>query len=947
MFDPSPRPRVFGLPPGADFPKALVEGLLGRLSGESPDALARVQLIVNTRRMARRIRRLFDEGGPALLPRIQLLSDLEEGAGAERPPAPVPPLRRRLELVQLVSSLLDAEPELAPRSSLYDLADSLVGLMDEMHGEGVNPEVLARLDVSDQSGHWARAQRFLMIVQRYFGDNAEAPDAEARHRLIVENMVERWQATPPSHPVIIAGSTGSRGATALLMEAIARLPQGAVILPGFDFAMPGEVWQKLDETMVAEDHPQFRFRSLMRALEMSAQEIRLWQNDPGPDTARNRLVSLALRPAPVTDQWLSEGPELQGIAQATAPMTLLQAPGQREEALAIAMRLRQSVEEGQVAALITPDRVLTRQVTAALDRWGITPDDSAGTPLQLTPPGRFLRHVADLFLRPLTAEMLLSLLKHPLTHSGEARNLHLLRTRDLELHLRRHGPPFPDADSLRRWAQELPDETRAWAEWLAQNVAGQDNPGVMRLEERVEHHLSLATAIAAGPAGGDAGELWQQKTGREASRVMKEIASEAPYGGQMSAADYADLLGAILSRSELREIENAHPQVLIWGTLEARVQGAELLILGGLNEGSWPEAPSADPWLNRTLRHEAGLLLPDRKIGLAAHDFQIGRGCAEVWLTRSVRSSDAETVPSRWLNRIMNLMKGLPEQGGSAALQAMQARGDAWLVRVKQLEEPGWTQPARRPSPCPPVSTRPGKLSVTEIKRLIRDPYAIYARHVLRLRPLDPLDRPPDALLRGIIVHEVLEDFVRQAVADRSNLNSQVLMAKTQEVLQKSAPWAAIRELWAARMARSADWFLQSEFARLAIAEPVGFELAASARLSGLDFELTAQADRIDRDRDGVLHIYDYKTGSVPTVKQQKHFDKQLLLEAALAEQGAFSGLDPAQVARAVYIGLGAKPSELEAPLEDQPPGQVWAEFTALIGAYFDKNQGSRRGGRC
>ncbi|HBB82406.1 MAG TPA: hypothetical protein DC031_03815, partial [Sulfitobacter sp.] len=78
-----------------------------------------------------------------------------------------------------------------------------------------------------------------------------------------------WQDAPPQHPVILAGSTGSRGTTALLMEAVARLPQGAIILPGFDFEMPTAVWNELDQALLAEDHPQYRFRKLMNMLGVS------------------------------------------------------------------------------------------------------------------------------------------------------------------------------------------------------------------------------------------------------------------------------------------------------------------------------------------------------------------------------------------------------------------------------------------------------------------------------------------------------------------------------------------------------------------------------------------------------------------------------------------------------------------------------------------------------
>ena len=447
MFEPTRSPRFFGVPVGVDFPQAVVQGLRERFQNEPPEALGKVELYVNTRRMQRRIRAIFDAGPAGFVPNIRLITDLSDNLCLSHIPPAVPPLRRRLELVQLISRLLDADPTLAPRSSLYDLADSLMKLSDEMQGEGVAPHVIRELDVSDQSGHWERALTFINIVQDFFKDRHTAPDREARQRLVIEELGKVWVDSPPQHPVIVAGSTGSRGATALFMQMVAKLPQGAVVLPGFDFAMPEAAWNDLSDALTAEDHPQFRFRRLLDDAGLPMSAVQEWSDDAPNCEPRNQLVSLALRPAPVTDQWLQEGPALPNISTACQDITLIEASTPRQEALTIAFRLRQAAEDGQTAALVTPDRTLTRQVSAALLRWNIIPDDSAGTPLSLTPAGRLLRHVAGMMGEDLTAESLLVALKHPLTH-GDERGQHLLWTQELELELRKNGPPFPDRTAL-------------------------------------------------------------------------------------------------------------------------------------------------------------------------------------------------------------------------------------------------------------------------------------------------------------------------------------------------------------------------------------------------------------------------------------------------------------------------------------------------------------------
>jgi double-strand break repair protein AddB len=949
MFDPTGTPRVYGLPSGVDFPKALIDGVLDRCKNRPPEFLASVEIYVNTRRMQRRIREIFDAGPARLLPRVRLITDLGQTAALTGLPPAVPKLQRRLELAQLVAKLVDRQPDLAPRASVYDLADSLAGLMDEMQSEGVPPEVIETLDISDQSGHWERALRFVKLTQAYFGETAnEHPDSEARQRLVVERLTAKLVSNPPQNPIIIAGSTGSRGATHMLMQAVAKLPQGALVLPGFDFDLPDHVWAAMDDAMSAADHPQFRFRVLQNSLGIDSNDIAEWAKTTPPSAARNRLVSLALRPAPVTDQWMAEGPKLTDLQAACENITLVQAPSARIEALTIALKLRQAAETGQTAALITPDRTLTRQVTAALDQWGIEPDDSAGLPLPMSAPGRFLLHIAGLFGQVLTSETLLALLKHPLTHSGDAgRGDHLRWTRDLELHIRRNGPPFPTKHSLTAWANAQTDDgRREWAAWLGNLLDGLETVTARPLTDHLEHHIALASALAAGPADTGSGELWEKPAGQKALEQVGELQRSAGHGGVLAPFDYNNLFRNLLNQAEVHDPTRPHPNIMIWGTLEARVQGAGLVILGGLNDGIWPGTPNPDPWMNRAMRQKAGLLLPERQIGLSAHDFQQAIGAKDVWLTRAVRDAEAQTVPSRWLNRLTNLLDGLKETGGSEALEAMQTRGKKWLDMVAEMERISVSiPPENRPSPIPPTAAQPKSLSVTGITKLIRDPYAVYAGKVLRLYPLDPIRQQPDAPVAGTVVHKILERFIEERTYETRDQAKARLMQITDEVLASDAPWPAARRVWRAKLARVADWFLQGEEDRAKLAKVFKLEQTGAAKLGTLDFILTARADRLDRSDNGQTYIYDYKTGKPPTEKQQIEFDKQLLLTAAMVERAGFKGLADTRVGGASFIGLGASPEVVPAPLDKTDLNTIWAELETLITAYTAGKKGytSRR----
>lgn len=946
MFEPSKTPRLFALPPGVDFPREVTSGLRTRMAGHPPEALARASLFVNTRRMQRRLSELFDEGPGLLLPRIRLVTDLGlDAAFADLPPA-VSPLRRRLELAELVARLLDTQPDLAPRSAIYDLADSLAALMDEMQGEGVSPDAIRALDVSDISGHWQRSLTFLEAVETFFGKSSDSPpDIEARQRLVVDRLVERWGAAPPPEPILIAGSTGSRGATQALMRTVARLPQGAVILPGFDFDMPPYVWATLfdaaeEGTLGTEDHPQFRFVRLMKALGVTPDQVRPWSAAQPPSPRRNAFVSLALRPAPITDQWQTEGPSFAGIDTVTNEMTLIEAPSPRAEASAIALILRKAAEDGVEAALITPDRRLTRQVTAALDRWRIEPDDSAGRPLPLSPPGRLLRHVAELTGATVTGPDLLALLKHPLTNTGsDARGEHLRLTRDLEIEALRDGMPYPTPEALTAWGTKQDDRSE-WVAWLRRVLTALTDTGSRPLTDHVAHTLSVAELLAAGPSGEGSGELWEKPAGHEARRITDELTREAPYGGNFTPADYRDLFVSVLNRGEVRDPVQPHPRIRIWGTLEARVQGVGLVILAGLNEGSWPETPPPDPWMNRKMRAEAGLLLPERRIGLSAHDFQQAIAAETVVLSRAIRDDESQTVPSRWVNRLTNLMQGMSNDG-AAALKAMRTRGDAWLRLAATMDATERVPPAPRPSPQPPLAARPHQLSVTQITKLVRDPYAIYADKVLGLRPLRPLNQSPDAPLRGTILHRVLERFVDETPAGEAGDAARArLMQIANEVLEADAPWPAARVLWLAKLGRIADRFLADETERQTRATPLALEAKGQLAFDALDFTLTGTADRIDKDATGALYIYDYKTGKIPTRAERDHIDKQLYLEAVMARSGAFFDIPASPVAEVAYIGLGANPAFERIQIGDAEITSTKNEFVDLIAKYRRRTQG-------
>ncbi|MEM9393832.1 MAG: double-strand break repair protein AddB [Pseudomonadota bacterium] len=935
LFPERDTARVFGIPVGVDFSSELVSGLASRLENQSPEALGRVEVIVNTTRMRRRIRALYTERGAGFLPRVRLLNELGPPRRSHLPSR----LSRKLELSQLIRGLLEQEKDLAPKSAVFDLADSLLRLLDEVEGEGITLETLHALDVGHLSAHWSRALKFIGIIAPFLtGPDGAGP--EGRQRAEILNLISDWAISPPEHPIILAGSTGSRGTTALLMDAIAQLPQGAVILPGFDFDQPGTVWQALDNALTGEDHPQFRFAKLMHRLALKPQDIERWTGSKPGVLARNTLVSLALRPAPVTDQWLREGPQLEGLSDACADLTLVEAPSERLEAQAIALCLRNAVAAGKTTALITPDRFLSRRVAAMLDRWRLIPDDSAGRPLNLSPPGRLLRQVARDMGEKLPADRLMALLKHPLTQSTpEKRGMHLLLTRDLELHLRRKTIAQPNPEMLESWAKARPEpEAADWGAWLANfvlQIAACRSADLTELEAR---HRALTELLCRGIAPEGSGALWDLAAGAEALRVMDQLSGAASSGGTLTLREYAALLDNTLAEGVVRDPVRAHPGIMIWGTLEARVQTVDLAILGGLNDGIWPPLPAADPWMNRVMRAEAGLLLPERQIGLSAHDFQQAIGTPEVVLSRAIRGGEAETVPSRWLNRLTNLLNGLSPESCDQ-LDQMRSRGAALLSEAQRLDLPTERRsPASRPAPRPPKADRPSELPVTAIEALVRDPYAVYARHILRLRALPMLGQAPDARDRGSLFHKIMEDFVPGALRHTHALTPDSLLSVTDAVISKAGYAPEVSAFWRAHMTRIAEDVVAREVPRQRLAADILTE-TRGLRTTSDGFRLTCRADRFDLGHDGQVRIYDYKS-TPPSKPQLKVFDFQLHLEAAIAAAGGVAEIGATEVAGLAYISLSTSKPDLEILIRPEEPDEIWAQFSDLMAHWQDQKAG-------
>jgi ATP-dependent helicase/nuclease subunit B len=973
--------RVFSVPVSAPFLRTVIAALVdGRLVDDfearnHPENLARATLYLPTRRAGRMAREIFLEElktDAVLLPRIVALGDIDEDELAfaqaaspaltalETPPA-MDGLQRRLLLAQLIAAwakqIRPGDPTQAPLvvggpASTLALADDLARLMDDMVTRKVEWRALDGLVPETLDQYWQLTLKFLNIAKDAWPNILSAHgkiEPAARRDLLIEAEAARLTEHPDG-PVIAAGSTGSMPATAKFLSAVAKLPQGAVILPGLDTDLDDEAWQLIGGVSDAQgkftappasNHPQFAMHALLQRFGIKRSDVEIL-GVPAPQ-GRDVLASEAMRPSNATAQWhrrLAEPDVVEQISGGMKNLAVIEAANPEMEALAIAVAMREAREIGRSAALVTPDRALARRVMAALGRWNLAFNDSGGDALMDTSAGVFARLAAECVAKQLEPPTLLALLKHPLCRLGGAEGAFKDAVATLEIALLRGTRPQAGSSGLAkdfaRFRFELAklraretsalhgSEPRAKLkddelDHARQLIAGLqaalspleklDSSKPYDFADLAERHRDILTELSRDEHGFAIAFDGQQ--GSALASAFDELLGEKSQSGLMvPLGDYPEVFQTAFGDRVVRRPESASARLQIYGQLEARLTQSDRVILGGLVEGVWPPAPRIDPWLSRPMRHELGLDLPERRIGLAAHDFAQLLGTDEVILSHAAKVGGAPAVASRFLHR-------LEAVAGEARWKIAKAAGEKYVGFADALDRPDKVEPIPQPAPRPPRSVRPLALSVTAIEDWLRDPYTIYAKYILKLAPLDPVDMSLSAADRGSAIHDALGEFTKEYAKALPDDTVGVLRRIGERHFAPLMEKPEARALWWPRFLRITGWFAEWEAARRGDIAAIAAEIRGEIKIP-LDnariFTLSARADRIESRAGGGYAILDYKTGQPPTGKQVRMgLSPQLTLEAAILREGGFADIDAGvSVGELAYVRLSG----------NNPPGE-------------------------
>jgi ATP-dependent helicase/nuclease subunit B len=968
--------RLFTIPADVAFLPALTRAIL---AGDLPfpaspprlEDLPHWTILLPTRRAARSLGHSFlgAAGREAmLLPRIRPIGDVDEDLLGSTMPGGAPDedhlvpaissLEREALLIRLIDEWAAAHPQerLAAEiagspSQAIALAQSLAELIDTFETEEADLDRLPDLFTADLAEHRSSILSFLGIVRdklpvELFMLGRLGP-MERRSRLL-RMEARRLAETRPSGPIIAAGSTGSIPAAAELLKTIASLPDGAVVLPGLDRTMSEESWRH-----VGPQHPQYGLKRLLDSWHVKRDEVELLAGlqRVKRNPARLWLSSEIMRPTPAASTWreaLIAG--RRQVAQGMEKVNLVETRDHHQEAQVIALVMREALEDPKkTAALVTPDRDLARRVISTLKRWGVEIDDSAGEPLIRRSLGSLCAALIDFALTDFAIHEFAKLLHHPLAHFGwpEAKAKKAQSILDLALLRDGRGRLAPGivAEALERVRQEARRNEHAhmtlkrlgeedWA--LARDYAlkmdaslaalVENDSGPAPLGRQIGLFMAVLSTVADEAADPHAAEALDQ--------LVQSMSAADPFLPKCARQRALMFLASWLRRLPVRRLLH-HPRLAILGLLEARLISPDLVIMGGLTEGSWPAQPDPGPWINRPMRAMLALTQPERSIGLTAHDFAQAFGAKELVLTWSRRVKDQPAVASRWILRLKMIL---------AATGVPCDTGAHWLAWARGFDDAKGDRRVVMPRPKPPVEARPRSLSITQVEKLMRDPYRIYAEKVLRLQPLAPIGAAADFGLRGSLIHTAFNIFINAYPTALPESAEAELIKIGRDVFAPYFTDADVLGFWWPRFERIVPWFIAEERELRDGLERTHAEVTGVHRFDG--FALTGRADRIDILSSGEARLIDYKTGRIPTSPQVKSgLAPQLTLEAAMLAEGGFTGVAPVEAAELVYIKLsGGEPPGLIVPVTDievmAKAREHLERFKALMRAYDDVAHG-------
>ncbi len=824
---------------------------------KNPLQMAQTTVILPTKRACLTVKNAFvrlSENHPIMLPKLQALyelDDLEEN---------LPPAISSMERLFLLATLCRKKPNVDSFDKALKIAKSLAELLDDFYEYNINPNHLKNLIEEESLAiHWQESLDFLDIIIDFWpqilNEKGLIDVVDRRNRLIMLLKKKILSSSNDSF-YIIGGLDGSSPSVKSLIKETSSKNNVLILLNGLNVCLDED-----EEKALTENHYQYSLVNLLKSMGKKPSDIPLLCTAEQPQEA---LIREAFKPAELTDEWLQSNLTKELVKN----VKYIECENMTDEALTIALIMRKVLEiPEKTAALVTSDRTLARCVIAQMKRWGVKLDDSAGTPLDDTPTGIFLLLLAKYGLQKNGATAL-ALLKHPLCADG--RNPADLRAyvRETEKTIREKKEQFqivlqtPMADFFELFQSQKP----------------------VSFYQILTTHLNLAEKLATSADRSGKERLWQSDDGEEAYQFLTELKEKADLIPDILPELYLQILGFLMQFISFRPKYGTHPRLDILGPIEARLSHPDVCIIGGLNEGTFPTLPDSGPWLNRLMRRKIGLPSPENIFATQSMDFASCFCASQVYLTRSLKTDGSQTIPSRFISRIEAVLEAHHTCNDMSDPISLKSELE---VLPQQVDMPKKFENIIRPMPCPPKEIRPKKLPVTQIKNLLTNPYAVYARYILQLRPLNELESFDMKSGYGTALHAAFQELVSE-----NDLTVQKAVQKITDHLVAAGCNQTDLAYNKTKIEKSAAFFVQTQTRMKSKIKKTITETSGAYSFplcDGTLFTLTAIADRIDKMNDGSYEIIDYKTGSLPTaISIQRGINSQLPLEGLILKQNGF-----------------------------------------------------------
>ncbi|MBR1544477.1 MAG: double-strand break repair protein AddB [Alphaproteobacteria bacterium] len=895
--------KVFNISPRYPFLDVLASYIVNTAKQDGAN-IANDIILLPTRRACRHLKDIFlnISGGEAvLLPTILPLGDIDENGLAnldyenESLDSDLPPAISKIKRNLILSTLIKAKMSDFTEEQAYSLAVDLAHLMDTVEMEELSFNNLQYLVPEEYSIHWQETLEFLKIVTEEYPkilDDNNVMNPVARKVALIKKQIEYWKKFPPKGRVFAAGSTGSLVPISYMLRFISKMERGFLILPGLDKNISDKDFEILtaDYPKTNQNHPQYGLLKLIKGLDLKISdvpELPIYREYDIADSDRELLSSHIMLSSEMNDDW-SNLPKLKNDVLSDVSELCLDTDS--DEVFAVAGLLRKAVAENKKALLITPDRKIAKSVANELKRWNIIVDDSAGIPASDTTTGNYIILVLKMLYDNFSPYSILAVLKHKYTSLGYKKDELDNIISDFENKVLRGKISLNTLDKMIQEASKYDNvynlllKIKDVSKGMYEKITDSQKYSIYDL---LYSHLSLVENFVSGPDVDVNDVMWNSDLHSDLSAELssllsslKEIKEEnnSVKIDEMTASAYFVFISNYLLSLSLRPKINSHPNIAIMNSIEARLITADLYIMSGLNEDTFPSVTSDDPWMSRPMKAKFKLPLPERKIGLSSHDFVEFFCKKNVVMTHAVKVDGVNTITSRWLTKLSAIVNIANLQWKNPLSEEVKS----W-IRLSSFSSN--SSRCKRPAPCPPVDARPKKLSATWIEKWYRDPYIIFANKILKLKKLDDINPVAGPAELGTVIHNSLEEFKKKNLSTFDEL--------MQIMHNNAVPYMDIPQIdfWYTKFETVAKWFIDYE---ASIKNLISFSFQEETGKLKItpNFTITAKADRIDVLRDNRAIVFDYKTGTPPSEKEVlSGYAPQLPIEALILKNGGFDNI--------------------------------------------------------